>query len=60
LKDRIWEKGLTQIDEIDSLNQYKSYIEKKVNTTIEINSEFDPKKRAIKAKPFKPALYIDI
>ena len=60
LKDRVWENELLQIDEIDSLKRYKSYIEKRLNSTIEINSEFDPKKRSIKAKPFKPALYIDI
>jgi len=60
LKDRIWGKKLPQIDEINSLNQYKSYMERRVNSNIEINSEFDPKKRAIKANPFKPALYIDV
>ncbi|MFX1312008.1 MAG: leucine--tRNA ligase [Promethearchaeota archaeon] len=60
LKERIWEKKLPHINEINSLNQYKSYIERRVNSVIKINSTFDPQKRAIKAKPYKPALYIDI
>jgi leucyl-tRNA synthetase len=60
LKDRIWEKKLYIVDEIKSLEDYKSYIEKRVNSSIIINSEFDPKQRAIRAKPFKPALYIDV
>ncbi|MFX1572850.1 MAG: leucine--tRNA ligase [Promethearchaeota archaeon] len=60
LKDRIWEKNLPDLDEIDLISQYKSYIERRINSTIEINSKLDPKKRAIKAKPLKPALYIDI
>ena len=60
LKERVWERELPQMDEIDLLKQYKSYIEKRVSGSIEINSEFDPKQRSIKAKPFKPALYIDV
>ena len=60
LKERVWEKKLPMVDEIKSLEQYKSYMEKRVDSSIIINSEFDPKQRAIRAKPFKPALYIDI
>ncbi|UCD01925.1 MAG: class I tRNA ligase family protein, partial [Promethearchaeota archaeon] len=60
LKDKIWEKKSYILDEIKSLEDYKSYIEKRVNSSIIINSEFDPKQRAIRAKPFKPALYIDV
>ena len=60
LKDRMWEKKLYIVDEIKSLEDYKSYMEKRVDSSIIINSEFDPKQRAIRAKPFKPALYIDI
>ncbi|MFW9866349.1 MAG: leucine--tRNA ligase [Candidatus Thorarchaeota archaeon] len=60
LKDRVWEKNLPfKSKEFDLLNQFKSYIEKKVNNPIIIDSDFDPKKRAFRAKPFKPALYID-
>ncbi|MFX1477274.1 MAG: leucine--tRNA ligase [Promethearchaeota archaeon] len=60
LKDRVWEKNLPfNSKEFDLLNQYKSYIEKKVNNPIIIDSDYDPKKRAIRAKPFKPALYIE-
>ena len=60
LKDRIWEKKIPQIDEIKLLEDYKSHIEKRVNSKIIINSHFDPKNRAVRAKPFKPALYINI
>ncbi len=59
LKDRIWEKNLPGINERESLKQYKLYIEKRVNSSIIINSNFDPKNRSLRAKPFKPALYID-
>jgi leucyl-tRNA synthetase len=60
LKVRIWEKKIYKIEEEKVLKNYKSYIEKRVNSEIIINSEFDPKNRAIRAKPFKPALYIKI
>jgi len=60
LKERIWEKKLPQIDEIKLLEHYKSYLEKRVKSVVVINSDFDPKHRAIRAKPFKPALYIDV
>ncbi len=59
IKDRIWEKQLPKVDEIELLNHYKSYIEKRVNSLIVINSDFDPKQRSTRAKPFKPALYIN-
>ena len=59
LKDRVWEKDYPKIDEFSLVKQYRSYIEKKVNSTIIIDSEFDPEMRANKAKPFKPGLYID-
>ncbi|MFW9818492.1 MAG: leucine--tRNA ligase [Candidatus Thorarchaeota archaeon] len=60
IKDRIWDIEIPKIDEIKLLEQYKSYIEIRVNSNILINSNFDPKQRAARAKPFKPALYIDI
>jgi leucyl-tRNA synthetase len=60
LKSRAWEKKLPKIDETKLLMHYQTYIEKKVNSSIIINSEFDPKMRSKNAKPFKPGLYIDI
>ncbi|MFX0037039.1 MAG: leucine--tRNA ligase [Candidatus Hermodarchaeota archaeon] len=60
LKGRVWESKLPHFDEVKSLMQYKSYIEKRINSTIIINSEFDPKQKSIRAKPFKPALYLDL
>jgi len=59
LRDRIWEKQWLQVEEVELLNHYKSYIEKRVNSLIVINSDFDPKQRSTRAKPFKPALYIN-
>ncbi len=47
------------MNEKELLEQYKPYIEKRVNALIVINSEFDPKNRSKRSKPFKPALYID-
>jgi len=59
LKDRIWERQWPQTNEIDLLKHYKSYIEKRVNSLILINSDYDPKQRSTRTKPFKPALYIN-
>ncbi|MFX1469983.1 MAG: leucine--tRNA ligase [Promethearchaeota archaeon] len=60
LKDRIWEMHIPQIKESELLKQYKIYMEKRVNSTIIINSRFDPQNRSKRAKPYKPALYLDI
>ncbi|MFW9971958.1 MAG: leucine--tRNA ligase [Candidatus Odinarchaeota archaeon] len=60
LKERNWETFSPEINEKELLEQYKLYIEKKVKSKIKINSKFDPKNRSKRAKPFKPALYIDI
>ncbi|MFW9827983.1 MAG: leucine--tRNA ligase [Candidatus Thorarchaeota archaeon] len=60
IKERVWEKKYNKIDERKLLLDYKPYIEKRVNSKIKINSEFDPENRAIRAKPFKPALYIPV
>ncbi len=60
LKNRIWEKKIPQIVETKLIEDYRSYIEKRVNSKIIINSNFDPKNRANRAKPYKPALYINI
>jgi len=59
VRNRIWEKILPQTDEIELLQQFKGYIEKKVNTKIIINSKYDPKLKSGKAIPYKPAIYID-
>jgi leucyl-tRNA synthetase len=60
IKERIWEKNILQINETKLIEDYRFYIEKRVNSKIILNSDFDPKNRAERAKPFKPALYIDI
>ena len=60
IKDRIWEKELIRLDEKELLKEYKSYIEKRINNAIIINSEYDPKNRLIKAAPFRPAIYVEI
>ncbi|GAH12653.1 unnamed protein product, partial [marine sediment metagenome] len=41
------------------LEEYRDYIEKRINGKIHINSDYDPKKRLQKAVPFKPAIYVD-
>ncbi|NHJ26109.1 MAG: leucine--tRNA ligase [Candidatus Lokiarchaeota archaeon] len=51
---------IPQNEEIQLLLDYKNYIEKKVGFSIIINSEFDPKNKAAKAIPFKPAIFIDV
>ncbi|MFX0046894.1 MAG: leucine--tRNA ligase [Candidatus Hermodarchaeota archaeon] len=59
IKDRIWEKNSPPLKEKALLEEYKDYIEKRVNKKIHINSDYDPKNRAVKAVPFKPAIYVD-
>ncbi len=51
---------IPQNEEIQLLLDYKNYIEKKVGFSIILNSEFDPKNKAAKAMPFKPAIFIDV
>ena len=60
IKNRIWEKDFTNLGEKELLKEYKGYIEKRINSSIIINSDYDPKKRSPKALPNKPAIYLDI
>ncbi|MFX1448648.1 MAG: class I tRNA ligase family protein, partial [Promethearchaeota archaeon] len=59
IKDRIWKKDSPPLKEKALLEEYKDYIEKRVNKKIHVNSDYDPKNRAVKAVPFKPAIYVD-
>ena len=59
LKENSQKEKLPRIDEISLLKQYKSYIEKRLNSVIYINSDFDPKQRAGIARPFRPGVFID-
>ncbi|MCK4286672.1 MAG: class I tRNA ligase family protein, partial [Candidatus Lokiarchaeota archaeon] len=60
IENRIWEKDFTSLREKELLKEYKGYIEKRINSSIIINSDYDPKKRSPKALPNKPAIYLDI
>ena len=60
IKNRIWEKEQFNFNENEILEEYKNHIEKRINNTIIINSEYDPNTRAVKAVPYKPAIYIKI
>jgi len=59
IKARIWEKNLATLNEENLLEEYRDYIEKRINSKLYINSDYDPKNRLIKAVPFKPAIYVD-
>ena len=59
VKDKIWEKDITYVEENRVLNEYKSYLEKKFNTQIFIDSDQDPKNRAKNAIPMKPSIYVE-
>ncbi|MHA2475170.1 MAG: class I tRNA ligase family protein [Promethearchaeota archaeon] len=59
LKDNTQKQSFPQLDETLVLDQYKTYIEKRVKSAIYINSEFDPNQRALKSRPFKPGIFID-
>ena len=60
IKSGNWNTEITTQDEVKILMDFKDYVEKKVGYTIILNSEFDPKNKALKAMPFKPAIFIDI
>ena len=60
IENRIWEKDLTSLGEKELLKEYKGYIEKRINSSIIINSDYDPEKRSTKALPNKPAIYLEI
>ena len=60
IKSGNWNIAIPTQDELKILMDFKDYIEKKVGYTIILNSEFDPKNKAVKAMPFKPAIFIDI
>jgi leucyl-tRNA synthetase len=60
IKSGAWNIEIPHDEELKLLLDYKNYIEKKVGFTIVINSEFDPKNKAAKAIPFKPAIFIDV
>ncbi|MHA1196523.1 MAG: leucine--tRNA ligase [Promethearchaeota archaeon] len=60
IKKKIWEKQFPKLDDSILLERYKNYIEMKVGCKIIINSDFDPKNKSSKARPFKPAIYFDI
>ena len=59
IKNRIWEKDLTNLDEEGLLKEYTGYIEKRITGSVIINSDYDPKKRYTKALPNKPAIYLE-
>jgi len=59
IKERIWEKESISLKEELLLEEYRDYIERRVNSKIQINSDYDPKNRLTKAVPFKPAIYVD-
>jgi len=59
IKERIWEKHLSQLDESNLLHEYRVYIETRVSDKIVINSEFDPQQKSLKTLPLRPAIYIE-
>ncbi len=59
IKNQLWEKELANLNEIELLEEYKGYIEKRINSSIIINSDYDPKVRSAKALPNKPAIYLE-
>jgi len=59
VKEKIWEKDVISVEENRVLTEYKSYLEKKFNTQIIIDSDQDPKNRAKNAIPMKPSIYVE-
>ena len=59
IKNRVWEKQIQLFDEKELLKEYKEHIERRINSIIFIDSDFDPQNRANRAMPNKPAIYIE-
>lgn len=59
INKRSWDIQTFLKNEVNTLISYKSYIEKKIDSKIVINGEFDPENKSGKAIPYKPALYIN-
>jgi leucyl-tRNA synthetase len=58
IKDRVWETFYQNIDEKALIKKFNNYIEKRVGKMVVLNSTHDPTNKALKANPFKPAIYI--
>jgi leucyl-tRNA synthetase len=61
-KQRILQVGI--IDEVQALNEAKSFYEKEINAEIRACNEedakrYDPKTRAVLARPYRPAIFIE-
>jgi leucyl-tRNA synthetase len=61
-KQRILQAGI--IDEVQALNEAKSFYEKEINAEIRTCNEedakrYDPKTRALLARPYRPAIFIE-
>ncbi len=59
IKQRVWEKFSTAIDEEKVLVEAKDALEEELGASVEINSRHDPLGKMGKAMPFKPAIYIE-
>ncbi len=60
IKARVWNILPPKKEEKDIIKDYIQYIEIRLGKTIILNSEYDPKNKANKAIPLKPAIFIDI
>jgi len=58
IKNRVWESNIPNINEKVLLSKFRTYMEKKINHPIIIDSDYDPANKIPKANPFKPAIYI--
>jgi len=58
IKNRVWETPYQGIDEEELIKKFINLIEKRAGKPIVLNSSYDPTGKALKANPFKPAIYI--
>ena len=59
VKDRTFEMAQYQIDEHGFLQISLEFLKKEFNADVKIDSEYDPQKKASRAVPLKPAIYIE-
>ncbi|MBR9681801.1 MAG: class I tRNA ligase family protein, partial [Candidatus Altiarchaeota archaeon] len=59
LKNRVWDSPKERLDETTLLKGAEKILKSEFNSEIKVNNKHDPLKKAGKAMPFRPAVYLE-
>ncbi len=60
VKNRVWEiEDQSKIDEVSLIKEADKILKSEFGAEIKVNESYDPMKKAVKAMPFRPAIYIE-